>query len=347
MAQCGPPACAPPHTVSTFLTGLNHPWDAAFAPDGEFLFTERVGNVGVHRDGQVTRFNRPPDVVAQSEGGMLGLAIDPAFATNRRIYTCYMTVDDVRVVRWTVSGDWRTLGERFDVITDIPRTSGRHSGCRPRFGPDGYLWVTTGDAASPVNPQNGQSLAGKVLRVNTDGQAPADNAGFEWPQIYAYGLRNPQGIAFRPGDGRPYIVEHGPVCEDEVTPLVVRGNGGWDPVASGRPGVYNEAVPMTDLAKFPGAMQPVWSSGCPTIAPSGGTFLTNPRWGDHVGQMALSVLKDQQLRLVDVSDGVEDAGRAIVTGHGRLRQAVEGPDGSLYVLVDANPGSVLVVTPQG
>ncbi len=348
-AQCGPPACAPPHTVATLLTGLNHPWDAAFTPDGSLLITERGGTVSVYRNGQRTPLSGLTGVQAVSEGGLMGLAVDPAFDSNRRIYTCYMTATDVRVVRWTVSGDWARLEQETPLVTGMPRTSGRHAGCRTRFGPDGQLWITTGDAASPGNPQSGSSLGGKVLRITTDGAPSAGNSpppGFD-PRIYAYGLRNPQGIGFRPGDGRPYIVEHGPGCDDEITPLVNGGNGGWDPVAPGRPGFYNEDVPMTDGAKFPGAMQPVWSSGCPTIAPSGGTFLTNPRWADSVGELAMAVLKDHQLRLVDISDGVDDSGRAIVTDRGRLRVAVEGPDGKLYVLVDADAGSIFTVTPEG
>ena len=302
------------------------------------LFTQRSGAISVVRNGQVTTVGTPGDVVAAGEGGMLGIAVDPAFDANRRIYTCYMTTTDVRVVRWTVSTDWTSLGNRADLVTAIPRTSGRHSGCRTRFGPDGQLWITTGDAAVGTNPQDPRSLGGKVLRVTTDGAASAGNPGGALdPRIYAYGFRNPQGITFRPGTGTPYIVEHGPGCDDEITALTGGGNGGWNPV----PG-YNESVPMTDLSAYPNALRPAWSSGCPTIAPSGGTFVTSALWGARAGQLAMAVLKDQQLRMVDVASG---ASAVVLTGQGRLRVAVEGPDGRLYVLVDANPGRILQVTP--
>lgn len=338
-------ACRVPsrYDVAVVLDGLENPWDAAFTSDGSLLFTERVGDVNVLRGGQVTTFNRPPDVVQSGEGGMMGIAVDPAFDANRRVYTCYLSNQgDVRVVRWEVSADWTTLDNAAPLVTGIPVTSGRHSGCRTRFGPDGYLWITTGDAAAPTNPQNPQSLGGKVLRITTDGAGAPDNPGGALdPKIYAYGFRNPQGISFR-ADGRAFIVEHGPVCDDEITALSPGGNGGWDPVGGGG---YNENVPMTDLAKFPDALRPSWSSGCPTIAPSGGTFVTAADWGDRSGQMALAVLKGQQLRMINLADGASDPGGAVVTGQGRLRVAVEGPDGKLYVLVDANPGRIITVDP--
>ncbi|MET0146867.1 MAG: PQQ-dependent sugar dehydrogenase [Ilumatobacteraceae bacterium] len=345
-------ACRLPsrYDVATVVGGLRNPWDASFAPDGSLFFTERVGDVNVWRNGQRITLNRPLDVVAQGEGGMMGIAVDPAFDTNRRIYTCYLSNAtgglDVRVVRWDVSPDWTTLSGRSDLVTGIPATTGRHAGCRTRFGPDGMLWVTTGDAATPGNPQDPRSLGGKVLRITTDGAAaPGNPGGSLLPQIFAYGFRNPQGISFRPSDGRPFLVEHGPSCEDEITPLVAGGNGGWDPVSSGRPGFYNEDVPMTDLAKFPGALVPVWSSGCPTIAPSGGTFVDDPDWGDRNGQMAMAVLKGEQLRMINLSDGVHDPGGALISDRGRLRVAVDGPDGKLYVLTDANPGTIFTVDP--
>jgi glucose/arabinose dehydrogenase len=182
-------------------------------------------------------------------------------------------------------------------------------------------------------------LNGKVLRVTRRGTpAPGNFRG----RIFAYGFRNPQGLTFRPSDGRAFIVEHGPGRDDEITPLFRGGNGGWNPVGGGL--FYNEGVPMTDTS-LPNVIRPVWQSGFPTIAPSGGTFVTHRDWGAWRGRMVIAVLKDQHLRLIDVRRGVNDQGRVILQGFGRLRNAVEGPFGNLYVPVDDDPGDILVVNP--
>ena len=339
-AAPAPPAPAPiRYDVTTVTTGLANPWDLAWTPTGTLLVTERPGRISAIGNGAVHRIGSPPDVVAAGEGGLMGLAVDPGFASNGWIYTCYMTASDIRVVRFTVAAGFSSLHSPYVVIDGLPRSStGRHSGCRTRIGPDGMLWVTTGDAADGRNPQEPRSLGGKVLRVHTDGSTPAGNMAPPFlPEIYAYGFRNPQGITFR-NDGVPFVIEHGSSRDDEITMVTAGGNGGWNPV----PG-YNEAVPMTDLGAFPDALRPVWSSGNPTIAPSGGTFVTSGQWGTLAGtHIAMAVLKDQHLRLVNVTNG---ASTPIVTGQGRLRVAVEGPDGNLWVLTDANPGRILLVTP--
>jgi glucose/arabinose dehydrogenase len=152
--------------------------------------------------------------------------------------------------------------------------------------------VATGDAAGAKNPQNPNSLGGKVLRIDTNGVGAPDNPGGALrPEIYTYGHRNVQGLAFHPRTGEPYSVEHGHTCDDEINHLVPGGNYGWDPVnPSGATGYY-EGVPMTDLVKFPDAVEAVWSSGCPTIAPSGADFLFGPQWAGWSNGIALAVLK--------------------------------------------------------
>jgi aldose sugar dehydrogenase len=351
-------ACAPPATltVTTVVGGLARPWDLGFTPDGSMVYTERVGRIGARVGTQNRVLASPADVVAQGEGGMLGIAVDPQFATNRRIYACFMSnaggALDVRVVRWRVNDAFTGLTDRADIVTGMPVNTGgqagRHSGCRPRFGPDGHLWVTTGDAAIPTVPQDPRSLGGKVLRVDRDGRgAPGNPGGALDPRIYTYGHRNPQGIAFRHGDDKPFAIEHGPGRDDEVNLLVAGGNYGWDPVRPGSPGLYDESVPMTDLVKFPSARRAVWSSGVPTIAPSGGTFLDGAQWQGWGNTLAVAVLKGQQLRVfaIDGDTGIANEWTRI-TDRGRLRSAVQGPDGNLYLAVDADPGAILKVVPS-
>ena len=339
-----PPTELPPAlAVSTVIGGLDHPWDIGFTDDGTMLFTERSGSINALVDDQVVRIERPYDVGDGGEGGMMGLAIDPAFAENRRIYTCYTTSvvgrDDVRVVRWRVSESFRFLSDRTDIVTGIPNGFGGHVGCRARFGPDGYLWITTGDTWTEFAPQDPQSLAGKVLRVDVDGNGAPGNAGGAFlPQVYTFGHRNPQGIAFRPSDGAPFSIEHGPGTDDEVNRLASGANFGWDA----------ESGDMTDLARYPDAVEPIWASGRPTVAPSGGTFVSGPQWGVWDGALVFGCLRGEQLRVLRL-DPLDDhvvRDEAAIRDQGRLRTAVQGPDGNLYVAVDADAGRILRVQPQ-
>jgi glucose/arabinose dehydrogenase len=343
--------------VTTAVGGLDHPWDLGFAPDGTMLYTERAGRIGAVVDGAKRVLASPADLFAAEETGMLGLAIDPAFSSNRYLYTCFAStrpggVGDVRVVRWTVDAGYTALTDRTDIVTGLPVNAsgrrGRHSGCRPRFGPDGYLWVGTGDAGTGTNAQDPRSLGGKVLRVDRTGAAAPGNLEGEFdPRIYSTGHRNVQGLAFRSSDGLGVSLEHGPDRDDELNRLVT-GNFGWDPVPVGGGSGYDESGPMTDIQKFPSAIGAMWSSGSPTVAPSGATFLSGARWRAWNGGVAVTMLKGQVL-YVFVIDGAgrpQDGGAGL-RGYGRLRSAVQGPDGDLYVSTDNGGGNdrILRVVP--
>jgi glucose/arabinose dehydrogenase len=283
-----------------------------------------------------------PSIFTGSEAGLLGIVADPDAATNQRFYTCQAVRTaggdplDVRVLRWRLTSDTTATSDGAPVVTGIPLSSGRHSGCRLRFGTDGHLYVGTGDAAVGTNPQNLSSLGGKVLRVGWNGAVPADNPfvsrGGNARLVYNYGHRNVQGLALRPGTNELWSVEHGTDRDDEVN-IVTRGaNYGWDPV----PG-YNEARPMTDLTKFPSAKSAMWSSGSPTVATSGATFLTDPRWGAWRGALAVALLKDQGVTLMRMNP-TRGASRVVATtalaqaeGFGRIRSLAQGPDGALWL----------------
>ncbi|MGB3049863.1 MAG: PQQ-dependent sugar dehydrogenase [Polyangiales bacterium] len=332
--------------VDDFIAGLEKPWDIAWLPNGTVLVTERPGRLSVYVDGVESApfVIAPDDVVSRGEGGMMGLEVDPDFANNGYVYVCTTSNaggdNDVRLLRFTLSTpDGGAVLAREDIVTGMPYSTGRHSGCRPRLGPDGFLWVGTGDAAIGTNPQDDDSLGGKVLRVDREGAAAPDNAGgFRW---YSNGHRNTQGMAFR-SDGVGMSAEHGPTIDDEIN-LLVAGNFGWDPV----PG-YNESVPMTDLAKFPDAVPAVWSSGSPTLALAGATFLEGSAWGNWNGVLAVATLKAEHLHIyfVDAEGTVTGEERAI-ENEGRLRTPRQGPDGLLYLTNDggSGEGKVLRVTP--
>ena len=332
---------------SAILEGLEHPWDVAWLPDGTLLVTERPGGINVYFDGldEPPLTIAPTDRIAEGEGGMLGLEVDPDFASNGYIYACFCSTrdggPDVRVVRFTLSStDAGQPLARRDIVTGMPYSTGRHSGCRPRFGPDGYLWVGTGDAAIASTPQDPDSLGGKVLRVDRDGApAPGNPDGGMW---LSNGHRNIQGIAFRRSDGLGMSAEHGPQIDDELN-LLIAGNFGWDPGPN-----YDEDVPMTDTEKFPDAIEAAFSTGSPTLAYSGAEFIEGDRWADWNGALAVATLKAQHLHIyfVDSEGAVTDQGEYI-TEQGRLRSPRMGPDGLLYVTTDGSgqSGRVLRVAP--
>ena len=332
-----------PATDLDFVQGLTHPWDIAFAGDAMF-FTQRPGPISVKLGAAapVELLAAPPGSAPSGEGGVMGIAAHPNFSTDRRIYVCYTTGSDNRVVQFTVNSALTALESPMPIVTGLPKNSAIHNGCRIRFGPDGMLWITTGDAAMGTNPQDLGSLGGKVLRVQPDGQpAPGNPFG---TRVFSYGHRNPQGIAFHPVTDQPYSVEHGPGINDEVNRLTPGGNGGWDPV----PG-YNQSVPMTDLGRFPQATVPAWRSGDGfTLAPSGATFLQGLQWGPWQNALLVVFLKDSRARVMflDAAGNVAYSTKVLERGI-RLRSAVQDPDGNLYITTDAgnSGGEIWKVVP--
>lgn len=398
-------ADAPSLSHETVLSGLDNPWDMAFLPDGTMFFTEKCRGLSVMMpDGEVrpllgmvrsSGFNDVHyDLFCEGQAGMMGVAIDPDFDSNRRIYVMSTSALDHlgsnRVMRLEVSEGFDAVANRTDIVTDIPfkpRSSahpfggpGAHNGGRVRFNPgDGFLYVTTGDTHNGVGPQSPTMLAGKVLRIDTDGNAAPDNGapdGFD-PRIYGYGFRNVQGIAFRPGDHRPVIAEHGPWHSDEITALVPGGNGGWDPRPNmaGRDdcpdnycgyspnqmeGMDPEAraawMPMTDLATYPDAMPPAWNNNALSQGMSSAAFLEGAQWGDWEGRMVVGLMGigfggtpvGQRIDLVDLAEdglSVHDVSEMpLPMGSGRFRSLVLGPDGNLYAAIDE--GDIYRVIPD-
>ena len=337
---------APELLVSTLVSGLTIPWDLDFTPDGTMLFTEQRGVLRSRgADGTIRRVDAEMgDLFAVGETGLMGIVVDPEFASNRRFYTCQGHVGpEVQVIAWTMNAAYTAATRVADpLVGGIPATSGRHGGCRLRFGPEGYLWIATGDAASGSVPQDLASLGGKVLRVDPSTGAGAETNPLASPRIYSYGHRNVQGLALRPGTSQMWAVEHGPRVDDEINLLVAGGNYGWDPV----PG-YNESVPMTDRVKFPGAVEAKWSSGSPTLAVSGGIFLEGKQWGAWEGRLAVATLRDSRLRLFEFTPEGDFVGQVIVSeldrSYGRLRTPMMGPDGALYVTTSNGGGRDLIL----
>jgi aldose sugar dehydrogenase len=361
--RTGPPELA----VTVVAGGLEHAWDIGVLPDGRALVTERAGRIvllsAVTPGATVTPVGADlGDVYAQGEGGLMGLAVHPDFATSRLFTTCATHAQDgrpvdIRLVTWRLSEDGRVATKvRDPLVGGLPlNPSGRHSGCRPTVAPDGTLLVGTGDTARGALPQDLTSLGGKVLRIDlaTGGPAPgnpyADAADPRQRLVYDYGHRNVQGVAVQPGTGRAWSVEHGPDVDDEVNALAAGANYGWDPAQGGTVGGYDESVPMTDRARFPAAVAAAWSSGRPTEAVAGAAFLSGPQWGDLDGALAVAALKGEKLLLM-TPDGTTIASVAVPAAldgtFGRLRAARLAPDGALLLTTsNGDDDKVLRVTP--
>lgn len=358
----GPDAAAPSRVgvpdlrVTTVAGGLEHPWDVGFLPDGQVLVTERSGRLALVSSATEGAAVTPVDaafgdLLAQGEGGLMGLVVHPDFAQSRQFTTCQTHLedgeaDDVRLITWELSADGTAATRAVDpLVDDLPvNPSGRHSGCRPTLVDDGTLMVATGDTARGDVSQDLASLGGKTLRVDlaTGGPLPGnpflDAADPDQRLVFTYGHRNVQSVAVQPGTGDLWVAEHGPNTDDEINVLRAGGNYGWDPSQGGTAGGYDEDVPMTDLDRFPDAVPAAWSSGRPTEAISGAVFLTGPQWGDLDGVLAVTALKGQKLLLMTVGpDGaVTEVGvpEVLDGGFGRLRGARLAPDGALLLTTD-------------
>ncbi len=352
----GTPSAAPVRTgvpelrVTEIAAGFANPWDVGVLPDGRVLVTEREGRLTLLSGSQPGATATPvtadlSDLLAEGEGGLMGMVVHPDFAQTGRFTTCQTHVaggqaTDVRLVTWELAG---TTARRVadPLLGGLPiNPSGRHSGCRPTLGADGALIVGTGDTARGAIPQDLASLGGKVLRLDlaTGGPLP-DNpfAGDDNPArrlILSYGHRNVQGVAVA-ADGAVYTAEHGPSTDDEVNRITSGGNYGWDPAQGGTVSGYDESVPMTDLDRFPDAVPAAWSSGSPVEAVAGAAFLAGPQWGDLDGTLAVGALRGEKLLFMTVGpDGaVTEVGvPAPLDGtYGRIRAVRTAPDGALLL----------------
>ncbi|SDP17256.1 Glucose/arabinose dehydrogenase, beta-propeller fold [Actinopolyspora xinjiangensis] len=345
--------------VEVLSERLEHGWDVGFLPDGSALVTQRPGRLAVV-DGSGTRTVRAnfDDVLVRGEGGLMGLLVDPDFGSNRRFVTCQThrragEATDVRLVDWRLSADGRAAERTGTLLTGLPlNPSGRHSGCRPAWAPDGNLLVTTGDTARPGVAQDLGSLGGKVLRLRPDTAEPVpDNPMIDSPEpatrlVLTFGHRNPQGVAVRE-DGEVFTAEHGPDVDDELNRLVPGGNYGWDPSRGGRSSYYDESVPMTDRQRFPGAVPAVWTSGDETVAVCDAAFLRGSRWGSLEGVLAVTTLKGSKLLLFRLAADGRSVRRMwapeeLDGTHGRLRAATLGPDDALYLTTSNGSGDRLL-----
>ena len=316
--------------VEVVAQNLEIPWAMAFAPDARMFFTERPGRVRVFERGQVLAAPALvlTDVAATGEGGLLGIAVHPDFATNHFVFLAYTArlaggSRETRVVRYREVGN--TLGEPA-VLLDQVGAADNHDGARVRFGPDRKLYVTMGDTAAPPTAQDLGTLTGKILRLNDDGSVPADNP-FAGSPIFSYGHRNPQGIDWHPVTGEPWGSEHGQTGNDEINRLQPGRNYGW---------------PVIEADQTRAGMETPIMFFSPSIAPSGASFYTGTAIAGFRQNLFVGALAGQHLLRVrfEPNDPNRVAGteRLLAGRFGRIRDVVSGPDGALYLCTSNRDG---------
>lgn len=339
--------------VTEVAGGLSHPWGLAFLPDGRILVTERAGRLRLIDEGRLAPdpIGGAPEVYASGQGGLLDVAVDPAFADNSVVYLSYADSDPsgttTQVMRARLDGNRLVDGE---VIFDgKPRARGRnHYGSRLAFGPDGMLYISVGERQERDRAQELDDHGGKIIRIFPDGRIPRDNpfvgrAGAQ-PEIWSYGHRNPQGLAFRPGTDELWEQEHGARGGDEVN-LVRKGlNYGWPVITHG---VDYSGLPIGVGREKAGMEQPafVWT---PSIAPSGLAFYQGDAFPEWQGDMLVGALKFELLvRLTMDGQRIVAEERMLEGELGRIRDVRVGPDGLVYILNDEDEGGVYRLEPAG
>jgi len=294
------PAAQQPSGLEIVASNLDTVWGIDFLPDDRMIFTERNGRLNI-LDGQVTVIAEL-EVSEVAESGLLGIAVDPEFSENNYIYLYYTRADAQlnRLSRFTLG---KTITDEFVLLDNIPSAK-FHDGGRIKFGPDGLLYITVGDATTPATAQDLNSLAGKLLRMNKDGSIPSDNPFNNY--VYSYGHRNAQGLDWI--NGKLFASEHGNIGNDELNIIESGGNYGWPLVECTQLGVHTDAVRC--YSDF-------------TLAPSSIAF--------YNGDLYIAGLRSTQLRKLtfneDYSEVVSE--EAFVTDVGRIREVV-AHNGYLY-----------------
>jgi glucose/arabinose dehydrogenase len=355
------PSSAGSLTVETVAGGLVHPWALVFLPDGNILVTERPGRMRIVTRGG--RLSPPlagvPKVYVASQAGLQDVILANDFASSRNIFFCYVEpyqgggriavaharlLEGKRLVDGTPP---RLIAVKTIFQQRGPAGHGYNIGCRIVQATDGNLFVTLGDHFTAELAQQLDNHIGKIVRITPDGKAPPDNPFVgrpgALPEIWAYGVRNPEGLAINPADGKLWEQEHGPKGGDEINIIEKGGNYGWPVVSFGVN--YDGSSVNTGQQHHAGMVDPVWH-WTPSIAPSGMTFYTGDLFPGWKGSLFNGALKFMLVsRLMLDGDKVVKEERMLQGLHERIRDVRQGPDGALYLLTDNAAGRILRVAP--
>lgn len=315
---------------SVLVQNLNFPWEILWGPDNYIWMTERGGKISRVNPttGTVSLLHTITEVVANNEGGLLGMVLHPDFASNPYVYVAYDYNSGgykEKVVRFTYTGS--ALTSPLTIIDNISASS-IHNGCRlviTRSGADLKLFITTGDASNTSLPQNTNALNGKVLRLNLDGTIPADNPVAGNP-YWSFGHRNPQGLVS--ANGILYSSEHGPSTDDEINIIEKGRNYGWPDVAGYCDGTSEQVFCLGNNVKEPIR---TWT---PTTAPSGLDYYNAaliPQWKNSLLLVALKDARLYQLKLNSSGTTITETNEYFVNKYGRMRDLCISPQGKVYI----------------
>lgn len=337
--------------ITENISGI--PWGMAQLPNGDFLVTERSGKLyRITESGTLTEVTGLPDLVSNTQGGLLDIVLHPDFANNSYIYISYTSPDPINpgqtataVARTQLSGN--SLIQTEEIFTALPYfPTEHHYGSRLQFDQQGYLYISVGERAfRDVFPQALDNAHGKVHRIMDDGQIPADNPFINEPgaitSIFAYGMRNPQGLTIHPVTGEIWQGEHGPQGGDEINIIEAGNNYGWPEITYG---INYDGTPISNFTALPGMEQPVhyWT---PSIAPCGMTFLSGSLYGSWQNDLFVGSLKFQYLHRLKMSGNSVIGHEELLNDIGRLRDVYVGNDGYMYILVEG-PGRLIRLVPE-
>lgn len=344
--------------VETWATGLEVPWSIEFLDNETALITERPGRLRVVKNGvlQADPVKGTPSVLNEGQGGLLDVAIDPAFADNGWVYLSYSHALPAsgrqrpgamtRLVRGRIKDNvWTDEQVIYEAPHETYLTTRHHYGCRIVFDKKGYLYFGIGERGIQDHAQELHRPNGKIHRIRPDGSVPPDNpfGGRDnaLATIYAMGIRNPQGLAIHPLTDELWATDHGPLGGDEINVIEAGKNYGWPVITYGRN--YNGSI-ITELDAKEGMEQPILYY-TPSIAICSMAFYTGSLFEDWNNKLLITALKYEEVRLLDVKENRVLHDQVILKNAGRVRDIAVGPDGAIYVVLN-DPGTVLRLTPK-
>ncbi len=335
--------------LDTIAKGLGNPWGMVFLPNGDYVYSDRNGNLYRQSKGKQSLVKGTPKVLNEGQGGLLDLELHPQFETNQYLYITYSKIKDTMsttaLMRAKLVGN--TLTEQKDIFVAMPyQTTKIHYGSRIEFDKDGFIFLTVADRFKHLDtlPQKLDNDMGKVHRLMDDGSAPKDNPYIEVPgarpTIWTIGHRNPQGMIIHPETGVIWSTEHGPRGGDELNIIQKAKNYGWPIISYG---INYDGKILTPYTIRDGMEQPLvkW---VPSLGPSGLTVVTGDKYPAWKGDLLMGSMRFKYLNRVDLNGNVPGEQEALLKNIGRVRFVEMGPDGFVYVGVE-DPGFIFRLLP--